>query len=156
VKGLRHLTLPLKDKSTMKTLIRCGQGTSCALLTALMSVMPVFPADAQPLTRAEVKAETKDASKHRELLPAGEASPAPKEVAPSSGKTRAQEKAETAAARASGDLLPAGERSTTPAERKAAASRRSQKTRAQQNAETRAAIKAGQTIPAGDGPATNR
>jgi len=138
----------------MKTLIRnaaCRASCFSLLMLALAA-----QAHAQTLSRAEVKAQTTEARKKHQLLPAGEAGSVPELAASASTTTRAQRKTQTTAARASGDLLAAGERSTTAAERRTAASSRSAKTRAQRKAETLQAIKAKEILPAGEAAATSR
>ena len=101
-----------------------------------------------PLTRAEVKAETRAAEKAGKLTPAGQGgAPA---AAPVAGptKTRAQRKAETLAARNAGTLAPAG-----PTQKGDVADRLrpTAKTRAERKAETLEAARKGELVPAGQG-----
>ena len=98
--------------------------------------------DAAPLTRKEVKAETRAARDAGELMPAGEQSARQKPFV--SSKTRAQRKSETLSAERAGKLLPAGEgeKSIEPVH--------SNKTRRERKAETLAAAKAGQLMPPGE------
>jgi hypothetical protein len=109
--------------------------------------------DAAPLTRSEVKAETRAAETSHQLTPAGEAVyPLPQKQPPST-YTRKQRKSTTLLARKSGDLLPAGDAAVeNKAAKDLAHAPRSTKTRAQRKAETLAAAKAHQLIPAGEGP----
>ncbi|MGZ5185121.1 MAG: hypothetical protein ACXWCO_08445 [Caldimonas sp.] len=102
-----------------------------------------------PLSRAEVKSETKAAEKARQLTPAGEGSgPMTKASDAGPAKTRAERKAETLAARKAGTLAPAG---STQAADVADAARKPTKTRAQRKAETLEAKKKGELVPAGEG-----
>jgi len=126
---------------------------SCAaVLTALVAAGYAQFSSAQteaPVTRAEVKAETRRAEKEHHLVPAGEGTtpvPAPSKR---STKTRAQRKAETIAARNAGEVLPAGDAAVLKQDRDAK-SLKSTKTRAQRKAETLAAEKAKQLTPAGE------
>jgi hypothetical protein len=98
-----------------------------------------------PVSRAEVKAQTRAANKAHELLPAGELSLPEKPLR--SSKTRTERKAETLAARKEGKLLPAGE---IDSKANVATPLRSDKTRAERKAETLAAAKAHKLIPAGE------
>ena len=128
--------------------------SSKSVLVAAATVMATFcwqSAMAQasaPLTRSEVKAETRAAEKTGKLTPAGQGgAPA---AAPESGptKTRAQRKAETIEARKAGTLAPAG--STQKAD-VADRLKPTDKTRAERKAETREAEKKGELVPAGEG-----
>lgn len=102
-----------------------------------------------PLSRAEVKAETRAAEKAGQLTPAGQGS-APTVKASDAGpaKTRAERKAETLAARKAGTLTPAGSSQNPDAAERA---RKSTKTRAERKAETLEAAKKGELVPAGQG-----
>ena len=102
-----------------------------------------------PLTRAEVKAETRAAEKAGQLTPAGQGSgPMVKASDAGPAKTRAERKAETLAARKAGTLAPAGPtQKADDAER----ARKSTKTRAERKAETLEAAKKGELTPAGEG-----
>jgi hypothetical protein len=109
--------------------------------------------EADPLTRREVKEQTRAAERAHQLTPAGEgSSPVPKRE-PRSTYTRAERKSTTLQARRSGDLFPAGDGGFEEKIAKdEARAPRSTRTRAQRKAETRAAAKAHQLIPAGEGP----
>lgn len=124
--------------------------TAAAVLTAsLLSHAAMAQTSSAPLSRAEVKAETRAEEKAGELTPAGEG---PRfNDATRSTKTRAQQKAETLAARKAGTLQPAGPAAGLKADRQVQAAP-SNETRAEEKAETRAAEKAGQLVPAGEGP----
>jgi Domain of unknown function (DUF4148) len=103
-----------------------------------------------PLSRADVKAETRAAEKAGKLTPAGQGG-APVAAAPAGPtKTRAQRKAETIEARKAGTLAPAG---PTQKADNAERAKPTAKSRADRKAETRAAEKAGELTPAGEGPA---
>jgi hypothetical protein len=100
-----------------------------------------------PLTRAEVKAETRAAEKAGKLTPAGQGPEV--KVSRKSGTTRAQRKADTLAARKAGQLEPPGDAETETLDRQLAG-QRSTVSRASVKAETRAEEKAGLLIPAGE------
>ena len=128
--------------------------SSKPVLVAALAVVAIFcwqQALAQasaPLSRADVKAETRAAEKAGKLTPAGQGG-APV-AAPVSGptKTRAQRKAETAEARKAGTLAPAGPtQKADNADRAKPATR----TRAQRKAETLEAARKGELVPAGQG-----
>ena len=124
--------------------------TATAVLTAsLLSHAAIAQTSSVPLSRAEVKAETRAEEKAGELTPAGEGPEFNDST--KSTKTRAQRKAETLAARKAGTLQPAGPAGSLKVDRQIQAAP-SNKTRAQEKAETRAAEKADQLIPAGEGP----
>jgi hypothetical protein len=95
-------------------------------------------ADGQPVSRTEVKQQTRTANQAGELLPAGEAIAANKQTLPAtSTRTREQRKAETLAANrngALGDFGPNAYRPYNAAAREALAT--STKTRAEGKAET--------------------
>ena len=121
---------------TMKTVLSIVAAAAVALLSA--------PSFAQEKARADVKAETKDANKAKQLTPAGEAGPAaPKEA--KSTKARADVKAETKDANKKHEIAPAGE--AGPAVAKDA---KSTKARADVKAETVDANKKKQLTPAGE------
>lgn len=123
-----------------------------ALCMALAARTSLAQGPSAPLSRDEVKSETRAAEKARQLTPAGEgSSPIPPKQAKSS-YTRAQRKAATAQARKNGELIPAGEVADDETIGKQTAKTPSTKTRAQRKAETIAARKAGQLLPAGEGP----
>ena len=88
--------------------------TIVAAVAASMFAQASFAeSDSAPLTRAEVKAETKAAAKNKELTPAGQDSPKPAaETGPAAA--RADVKADTKAAAKAKELTPAGEGSPTP------------------------------------------
>jgi hypothetical protein len=125
-----------------------------ALLISIAFTQSCFAqAASAPLTRSEVKTETRAAAKAHELIPAGEAiAPIPAKV-PKSNYTRAQRKVDTLQARKNGDLSPVGDAADEErAAKQQARAPRSTKTRSQRKAETLAAAKAHQLIPAGEGP----
>jgi hypothetical protein len=104
-------------------------------------------AQASSPTRAEVKAQTKQAVKERATTPAGEAVPdETKAPDTKSTKTRAERKAQTMEARKGGELAPAGTKPDYPKGSKA----KSDKTRAERKEETRQARKEGKLAPAGE------
>jgi hypothetical protein len=125
---------------------------AAALLTSFLSQAVLAQASA-PLSRADVKAETKAAEKAGKLTPAGEAAaPTVNSTGIGPTKTRAQRKAETLAARKAGTLQPAG--STQKADvaiQKAPPTT----TRAERKAATAAARKNGELVPAGEGSPTD-
>jgi hypothetical protein len=124
--------------------------TAAALLTAsLLNHTVMAQTSSAPLTRAEVKSDTRAAERAGDLTPAGQGPQF--KVSPKSTRTRAQEKAETLAARKAGTLEPAGDAETEIVDRQIAAQRPTVN-RAAVKAETRAQEKAGQLIPAGEGP----
>ncbi|HEV7577537.1 MAG TPA: DUF4148 domain-containing protein [Caldimonas sp.] len=124
--------------------------TAVALFTAsLLSQAVMAQTSSAPVTRAEVKAETRAAEKAGQLTPAGQGPQF--KVSRKSTKTRAQEKAETLAARKAGTLEPAGDAEIEVVDRQMEA-QRSTVNRAALKAKTRAQEKAGQLIPAGEGP----
>jgi len=104
-----------------------------------------------PLSRAEVKSETRALEKSHKLTPAGEGIKPYDQPARTSTKTKTDRKAETLAARKAGELEPAGEAGDIKAER-AAMSAPSTTTKAARKSETRAAEKSRALIPAGEGP----
>jgi hypothetical protein len=107
-----------------------------------------FAQASAPLSRAEVKAETRAAEKAGQLTPAGEGSaPVTKSAATGPKITREQRKADTLQARKEGTLQPAGvTQKTDDAIRK----QKSTKTRAERKAETMEARKKGELVPAGE------
>jgi len=104
-----------------------------------------------PVTRAEVKAETRALQSAHKLAPAGrDGINNPLAKTPlASTKTRAERKAEVAEASANGDLPPAGDARDVKADR---ADRAAPTTavRAERRAETRAAEMAGRLTRAGE------
>lgn len=100
-------------------------------------------------SRAEVKAETRNAQKAGQLTPAGEGSPKAAPQEPSS-RTRGERKGETLQARKAGELRKAGEEPEWKAGRVAARTP-STTTRAERKANTLAAARSGQLTPAGEG-----
>ena len=125
------------------------------VVAALACTAPLADSAQDPLTRAQVVAETLAAAKANQLQPAGEGSPRFEQSAFQSGKTHADIQSETLRAIRAGDLTPAGEGVDSRAER-IFVSGQTAKTRAEVNAETRAAVKAGQLTPAGEGSAQSR
>lgn len=120
--------------------------TSVVALALASAQVAMAQGDASPISRAEVKAQTRAAAKSNELWRAGEA-PLPEKPFQSE-KLRTQRKGETIAARKAGELQPPGE-----ADYKVNVARppRTDKTRAERKAETLAAAKAGTLTPAGEG-----
>jgi Domain of unknown function (DUF4148) len=102
-----------------------------------------------PLSRAEVKAETRSAQKAGQLTAAGEGSPMPSPQI-RSDRTRAERKAETLQARKAGELRKAGQEPEWKGARVAARTP-STTTRAERKASTLAAARSGQLTPAGEG-----
>jgi len=122
---------------------------AAAALAATFCCQSVLAQASAPLSRADVKAETRAAEKARQLTPAGQGgTPAVKTTASGPARTRAERKAETLAARKAGTLAPAG--STQKAD-VADAARPATKTRAQRKAETLEAAKKHELVPAGQG-----
>jgi len=125
--------------------------TSLAVAAAMASLLctATFGQSNAPLTRAEVKAETRAAEKAHQLVPAGPGPDFP--VSRSSNTTRAQRKADTRAAEKAGQIAPAGDAEIALQDQET----RAQKTtvnRAERKAQTRALEKAGKLTPAGEGP----
>ena len=108
---------------------------------ALCSVTSVAFAQASSPSRAEVKEETKEAAKNRELTPAGPNQKADDAVRAQSAKkqsttTRSQRKAETTAAAKNRQLTPAGSNQRADdAVRAQSAKKESTTTRSQRKAE---------------------
>lgn len=103
----------------------------------------------EPVSRAEVKAETRAAEKAGKLTPAGQG---PVFRTPrTTEKTREQRKAETLAARREGTLKATGPASDFKADSDIRA-QRTTVNRAARKAQTRAEERAGTLIPAGEGP----
>ena len=131
--------------------------SSKSVLVAAVAVVATFcwqSAVAQasaPLSRAQVKAETRAAEKSGQLTPAGQGgAPSVRTEAPGPAKTRAQRKAETIEARKAGALAQAGPTQKADDADRAKPTTRS---RAERKAETREAEKKGELIPAGEGQA---
>ncbi len=128
--------------------------SSKPVLVAALAVVATFcwqQALAQasaPLSRADVKAETRAAEKAGKLTPAGQGGAPAAAAASGPTKTRAQRKAETIAARKAGALAPAG--STQKADN-ADRAKPTTNSRAERKAETREASKKGELVPAGQG-----
>jgi hypothetical protein len=122
---------------------------AAAALLASFGSQGVLAQASAPVSRAEVKAETKAAEKSGKLTPAGEA-PAP--VVNSTGvgptTTRAERKAATLKARKEGTLQPAG-----PTQKADVAIQKAPPTttRAARKAATVEARKEGTLVPAGEG-----
>jgi len=121
-------------------------------LTAAAASLLCHAAMAQttaPVSRAEVKAETRAAEKAGKLTPAGEG---PTFVVPkTSNTTRAKRKADTRAAEKAGEIPPAGDAAIAEQDE----AMRAQKTtanRAERKAQTRALERSGGLTPAGEGP----
>jgi hypothetical protein len=118
---------------------------------AVLAPVAYAAADTPPVSRAEVKEQTRAANKAGEMLPAGEASAAAKTVLPAPTKTREQRKAETLEANrngALGDFGPNTYRTQNIAPREALA--KSTKTRAEGKAETMQAAKDRKMMPPGE------
>ena len=116
---------------------------------ASLCAQSAFAQASAPLSRAQVKAETRAAEKAGQLTPAGQGgAPAATNVASGPTKTRAQRKAETMEARKAGQLTPAGQGGAPAATSVASGPT---KTRAQLKAETLEAKKKGELVPAGQG-----
>ena len=115
-----------------------------ALAFGAVAFTPAFAETQQPLTRAEVKSETKALEKSGKLTPAGEATGS---VTPGKGSTvdRNQRKADTKAAEKAHALTPAGEATGSTAPGKG-----SETTKEARKAQTKADVKAGKTQPAGE------
>jgi hypothetical protein len=118
---------------------------------AVLAPVAYAASDTPPVSRAEVKEQTRAANKAGEMLPAGEASAAEKTVLPAPTKTREQRKAETLEANRNGALSDYGPntyRTQNTAPRDALA--KSSKTRAQGKAETMQAAKDRKMMPPGE------
>ena len=111
------------------------------------------PANARPLTRAEVIQSVLAARAAGQLLPAGEAADWAPRIEATSSTSRAEVKRDVIAARDAGQLRPAGERE----EREVFVPRDGayQLARAEVKAETLRARDAGELIPAGEGAESN-
>jgi hypothetical protein len=125
--------------------------TSLAVAAATASLLctAAFAQSDAPLTRAEVKAETRAAEKDGKLVPAGEGPAFP--VSTKSNTTRAKRKADTRAAEKAGDIAPAGDAQSAMEDEEL----RAQKTtvnRGERKAQTRALEKSGKLIPPGERP----
>ena len=131
----------MKSIATLGIALAFAAGTGLALADSTQA----------PLTRAEVKAETRALEKTHKLTPAGQGVKPYDQPARASTKTIADRKAETLAARKAGELEPAGDVGDIKAER-AAMSTPSATTRAARKADTRAAEKNRMLVPAGEGP----
>ena len=117
--------------------------------TASMLWTVAFGQSSQPVTRAEVKAETRAAEKAGKLVPAGEG---PTFVVPkTSNTTRAKRKADTLAAEKAGQIAPAGD-AEIAMEDQAIRAQKTTTNRAERKAQTRALERSGRLIPAGEGP----
>jgi hypothetical protein len=107
--------------------------------------------DGTPVSRADVKEQTRAANKAGELLAAGELNAADKPMPVTSSKSRAQQKAEVLAANRNGALGASGEnlyKGYNVAPREALA--HSTKTRAERKTETLQAARNHQLMPAGE------
>ena len=118
---------------------------------ALAIATPVFAQNAQPVSRAEVKAETRALEKAGKLTPAGEGSPIGPERNFKSTKTRSERKAETRLAAKNHELAPAGAAAGYRLDN-AIRAQKTTRSRPERKAETRLAQKQHQLIPAGEGP----
>ena len=121
--------------------------TAVACGTALAATTVLAQASA-PLSRAEVKAETRAAAKAGQLTPAGQGGVRPSVAASGPTMTRAQRKAAVLEARRNGTLAPPGSTQKADVAIQKAPSTRS---RAERKAQTRAEERAGEMVPAGQG-----
>jgi hypothetical protein len=121
---------------------------AAALAATVIPSLALAQASA-PLTREQVKAETRAAQKAGQLTPAGQGGA--RSAAPSqpSTLTKEERKAATLEARKKGELQPA---SVTQAADVADAKKKSTKSRGDRKAETAEARKKGELVPAGEGP----
>jgi len=133
---------------SQRTILTAAAFAACVLCQAVMA-----QSASAPVSRADVKAETRAAEKSGKLTPAGEGPEV--KVSRTSTKTRAERKADTLAARRAGTLDPAGDADIARNDRKIAA-QPTTVSRAARKAETRAQEKSGQLIPAGEGPGAPR
>lgn len=121
----------------------CALGAAVGALTSFSAL--AHDAVAPAKSRAEVRAETREAAASGQLAPAGEREALP--AAPfKSMKTRAEREAETRVARENKELRPAGEHDPSLD----GINTSSDKTRAQRKSETLAARHAGKLLSAGD------
>jgi len=126
--------------------------TALAAAACALVLQPAYAqGSASPLSRADVKAQTRAANEAGELAPAGALGPEREPKAAKSNKERAPVKAETRRLNKAGQLAPAGP--LGPEREPQAAT--SNKERAPVKAETREAVKAG-TIPRGEAPASTK
>jgi hypothetical protein len=121
---------------------------AAAVAATLLPALALAQASA-PLTREQVKAETRAAQKAGQLTPAGQGGARSSAPAQPSTLTTAERKAQTLEARKQGELQPAG---VTQKADVADAKKKSTKTREQRKAETAEARKKGELVPAGEGP----
>ena len=121
---------------------------AAAVAATLLPALALAQASA-PLTRDQVKAETRAAQQAGEMTPAGGgATPAAKtSTKQHSTKTRAQVNEETRAAQKAGELTPAGG-GAGPAPK---STKHSTMTKEKRKAETLEARKKGELVPAGGG-----
>ena len=122
-----------------------------AVLVASLASSAVLAQASAPLSRTEVKAQTRAAAKAGELMPAGEGGARVEASDAKSTLTRAERKEATLEARKAGTLAPAGVNQKADVALQAASST---KTRTERKAETQQAVKKGELIPAGEGPGT--
>ena len=118
---------------------------------ALAVAAPVFAEESQPLSRAEVKAETKALEKQGRLTPAGEGTSSGPEKNYASTKTRAERKDETKLAAKNHQLQPAGPAGGYKLDN-AIRAQKTTRSRPERKEETRVAQKQRQLTPAGEGP----
>jgi hypothetical protein len=107
----------------------------------------------EPLTRAQVKAETRALEKAGKLTPAGEGVPSAPEKDFKSTKTRAERKDETRLAAKNHELQPTGAAGSWKADN-ALRAQPTTRSRPERKAETRVAAKEGKLTPAGEGANT--
>jgi hypothetical protein len=142
-----ELPQPSFRNTTMKLIPTVG----VAIAIAAASGLTLAESSQAPLTRAEVKAETRALQSAHKLAPAGrDGINNPLARTPrASTKTQAERKAEVAEARANGELQAAGDARDVQADRAARAAATTT-VRAERRAETRAAEMAGRLTRAGE------
>jgi hypothetical protein len=148
VRGLHHpLSKTDISSHSKEDFMKFAMNATIAVAASVFAQFALAQASA-PVSRADVKAETRAAEKAGKLAPAGEGSAPMEKSTEKSTKTRAERKAETAQARKEGKLAPAGSLPDYPKDSKS----KGTTTRAERKAETKAAVKARETVPAGEGP----
>ena len=122
---------------------------------ALAIAAPVLAQNTSPVSRAEVKAETRALEKAGKLTPAGEGSPTGAEADFKSTKTRTERKDETLQAAKNHELTPAGSAGAYKTDN-AIRNSKTTRSRPERKEETRLAQKERELIPAGEGPQAPR
>lgn len=121
-----------------------------AVAMASLSCAAAFGAEATaPLSRADVKAETRAAAKAGKLVPAGEGPQFP--VSGKSNTTRAERKTDTRAAAKAHQIMPAGDADIAMQDR-AARAQPTAVNRADRKSDTRWLQQSRKLVPAGEGP----